>query len=132
VVPVSIRSDPHPQHRRQLSVWPRLHPGWSLSLVSGNPYTPKASGGYDASSGSYVEIDRQPSYTERLPLFHQLDVRFEKMWTFDRWRLAAYADIQNIYNNRAVEGVDYNFDYTTSTQTRGLTILPSLGIRGEL
>jgi TonB family protein len=106
--------------------------GGRFRLVSGNLYTPSVDGGYDASSGTYVSAAREPAYGERLPMFHNLDVRFDKTWTFPTWKLSFYADVQNIYNRRAVEGVSYNFNYTSTQYTEGLTILPSLGLRGEL
>jgi TonB family protein len=106
--------------------------GGRFRLISGNLYTPSVDGGYDASSGTYVAASREPAYGERLPAFHNLDVRFDKTWTFQAWKLSFYADIQNIYNRRSVEGVSYNYNYTASQYTEGLTILPSLGLRGEL
>jgi hypothetical protein len=69
--------------------------------------------------------------SERLPLFHALDVRVDKTWKFDAWKLAFYVDIQNIYNQENVEGLRYNFNYTEREYTTGLPILPSLGLRGE-
>ena len=73
-----------------------------------------------------------PTFGSRLPLFHQLDVRVDKVWTFPRWHLTAYLDIQNIYNYQAPEGQTYNYNFTQSAYVRGLPILPILGLRGEL
>ena len=39
--------------------------------------------------------------SERLPAFHQLDVRIDKTWYFRRWTLGVYLDIQNAYNYKA-------------------------------
>jgi hypothetical protein len=64
-------------------------------------------------------------------LFHQLDIRVEKNWRFEAWRLMAYLDMWNAYNHAAVEGVGYNFDFTQSAPQTGLPIIPSLGLRGE-
>jgi hypothetical protein len=36
-----------------------------------------------------------------------------------------------VYNNPAVEALAYNYDYTASSFTTGLPIIPSLGMRGE-
>jgi hypothetical protein len=69
--------------------------------------------------------------SERLPLFHQLDLRVDKMWDYDVWRLRVYLDVQNVYNNQAVEAVMYNYNYSQRTYVRGVPIIPSVGVRGE-
>ncbi|WP_394835881.1 TonB family protein [Pendulispora rubella] len=106
--------------------------GGRFRLVSGNLYTPNIGGGFDASSGSYADGLQEPEYGSRLPIFHQLDLRLDKTWTFPNWKLTAYADVQNVYNYLAKEGMRYNFDFTVSGYNEGLTILPSIGLRGEL
>lgn len=110
--------------------------GWRVGgrfrLVSGNLYTPTAGGAYNATVGTYLNADSTATYSARLPLFHQLDLRVDKTWTFRDWSLTGYVDIQNIYNQRAAEDVTYNYDYTSSAYLEGLTIFPSIGIRAEL
>ena len=117
----------------------RLGDGWEVGarfrLVSGNLHTPvlgfPALGAlYNADAGAYVPL-QGPMNSERLPLFHQLDIRLEKTWQFRHWRLMAYLDIWNAYNHQAVEGVQYNFDYSNRAPQTGLPIIPSLGLRGE-
>lgn len=106
--------------------------GGRFRLVSGNLYTPSLAGGFDASMGNYAPAAQEPAFGSRLPFFHQLDLRIDKTWTFSRFRLTAYADVQNVYNHLAKEGVIYNHDYTARTYDEGPIILPSLGLRGEL
>jgi hypothetical protein len=110
--------------------------GWRVGgrfrLVSGNLYTPSIEGAFDSTTGAYLNADSTATYSERLPLFHQLDVRVDKTWSFPSWRLTAYLDVQNVYNYRAVEGVTYNYDYTQHAYSKGLTIFPSIGVRAEL
>jgi hypothetical protein len=77
-----------------------------------------------------VPLQAEP-FSERLPVFHQLDVRLDKGWQFQSWRLGAYLDVQNVYNNAAVEGVGYNYDFSRRTYQTGLPIIPSIGLRGE-
>jgi TonB family protein len=113
----------------------RLPRAWELSatfrLTSGNPRTPIVGSVYDANSDYYV-----PTYgavnSARDPLFHQLSVRAEKTWRFKAWRLATYLDVQNVYNHRSQEGLQYSYDYRNSAPIAGLPVLPSLGVRGEL
>ncbi|MGZ3427125.1 MAG: hypothetical protein ACXVCV_10785, partial [Polyangia bacterium] len=78
----------------------------------------------------YVRISG-PAYSARLGSFNQLDVRFDKKWTFHRWSLSMYVDIQNMYNASNPEGYGYNFDATQRSAVAGLPFLPVLGIRGD-
>jgi hypothetical protein len=67
-----------------------------------------------------------------MPDFHQLDLRIEKEWDFEVWKLAAYLEARNAYNHKSVEGVSYNYDYSERKDVEGLPILPVIGVRGEL
>lgn len=113
----------------------RLGRGWELGgtfrLVSGNPLTPVLGSIYDVTSDVYQPVYGAVNST-RSGLFHRLDVRLEKMWTFTSWRLAFYIDIQNIYSRMNPEGTLYNYDYRESQVIGGLPIIPSIGLRGEL
>jgi TonB family protein len=126
----------------------RLGNGWEFGaryrIVSGNLVTPnvcnfeepgcvpnRANSLYNASVGNYVALPYSGPASERLPLFHQLDLRVDKRFRFKTWQLSFYLDVQNIYNNQNVEGVNYNFNYTTRAYTTGLPILPSFGMRGD-
>lgn len=123
--------------------------GWEFGarfrLVSGNLVTPDvcdpSSGTCDpdrinalfhAPSGTYVSIPFGSTYSERLPMFHELDLRVDKRWRFAKWQLSAYLDVQNAYNYGNVEGIEYNYNYTARSYIAGLPILPSIGLRGEL
>jgi hypothetical protein len=112
----------------------RVGRGWDATgtfrLVSGNPRTPVTGSIYDANSDFYVPV-YGPVNSARDPLFHQLAVRIEKAWKFQSWQLATYLDVQNVYNHRSQEGLQYSYDYRHSTPVAGLPILPSLGVRGE-
>ncbi len=117
----------------------RLGRGWELGarfrVVSGPLATPLASPDtipsvFAGDAGSYVPLQGQP-FSERLPLFHQLDLRVDKLWQFRTWRMSTYVDVQNVYNNAAAEGYIYNFNYSQQAYQTGLPILPSLGVRAE-
>jgi hypothetical protein len=104
--------------------------GARFRLVSGNPYTPVTGSVYDANADVYV-----PTYgasnSGRLGAFHALDLRIDRFWTYDRWRLSLYLDVQNVYNHASQEGWQYNYDYRLRTPLTGLPILPILGLKGE-
>jgi len=104
--------------------------GSTFRLVSGNPRTPIVGSVYDANSDFYNPV-YGPVNSARDPLFHQLSIRVEKAWKFKAWQLASYLDVQNVYNHRSQEGLQYSYDYARSKPVQGLPILPSLGLRGE-
>jgi hypothetical protein len=114
----------------------RLGRGWEVGarfrVVSGNPITPESDGYVDLNAGVNLALVAQPPNSDRLPLFHQLDIRVEKAWTFPAWKLRAYADVQNVYDHQADEDRIYNYNATKYEYLKGLPILPSLGVRGEI
>ena len=125
--------DPQP-HLLTLVGTVRIGRGWSAGLrfrlVSGSPYTPVVGSVYDAESDTFVPL-YGPGNSERQALFHQLDLRVDKTFTFRAWKLSAYLDVQNLYNQRNQEGLSYRFDYRESQPLTGLPILPILGVKGE-
>jgi hypothetical protein len=110
--------------------------GWQFGMrfryVSGSPYTPYAGGILDYDAGAYAPIEDLVPFSARNGAFHQLDVRWDKTWTFTSWKLTAYLDLQNIYNHQSPEGPFYNYNYSKIDFIGGLPLLPILGIRGEL
>lgn len=114
----------------------KLGRGWQVGArfryVTGSPYTPELGGTMNYDAGTYSPVTSLARNSARLPAFHQLDVRVDKTWTFQTWALTWYLDVQNSYNHRNTESIDYNFDYSQTTASRGLPILPIMGLRGEL
>lgn len=107
---------------------------WSIGgrfrLVSGNLYTPIVGSTYDVTTGSYMQVPGATN-AERMPLFHQLDVRVDKRWIMKGWTLNLYLDIQNLYNRQNPEGWIYSYDSSQSARVNGLPFIPAFGIRGE-
>lgn len=102
--------------------------GLRFQLTSGRPFTPVAGAIYSADCDDYVAIPGEPN-SQRMPLFHQLDLRIEKTWTVrDVVRINVYLDIQNVYYQRNVEAYFYAFDYSQRYRITGLPIIPNLGI----
>ena len=81
--------------------------GFKWRYVGAAPYTPfdyeKSANiaAWDATGAPYLDYSR--FNTLRLKPFHQLDIRMDKQYYFDRWSLMFYLDIQNIYNFKAFE-----------------------------
>lgn len=114
----------------------KLGRGWQLGArfryVTGSPYTPELGGTMDYDAGSYAPVTSPLRNSARLPAFHQLDVRVDKTWKFQSWSLSWYLDLQNAYVHKNTESISYNFDYSQTTATYGIPILPIMGLRGEL
>ena len=112
----------------------RLPRNWEIGArfryVTGNLYTPVTGALYDADADQYVGVDG-PVNSGRANAFHQLDVRIDKRWVFEKWMLNAYLDVQNVYNRANADGVQYNYDFSESESQQGLPIIPVIGLRGE-
>ena len=73
-----------------------------------------------------------PRFAERLPDFHQLDVRIDKTFTFNRWRLGIYLDVQNIYNQENTETLIYGGRQLYQTaRISGIPVFPNFGVRAD-
>ncbi len=134
-----------------------LKQNWDVGLkwryLGGLPYTP-----YDFERSSRVDawdlggreyLDYSRFNEMRSEHFHQLDLRVDKAWIFNRFSLGVYLDIQNLYNKkgeqapRLVQKLDENeepiilppespgdvprYDLKELANTSG-TVLPTIGI----
>lgn len=128
--------------------------GFKWRFVGGLPYTP-----YDLEKSAFVDAwDAQggPYYDysqlnkQRFAPFHQLDLRVDKRYFFDKWSLMFYLDVQNVYNFQN-KGQDYiirekdengNYEIVQDSQGRDKyvltsienysgTVLPTIGIMIE-
>ena len=126
--------------------------GFKWRYIGGAPYTPwdmtrsAIKTAWDAQGIGY------PDYSKfnqaRLKAFHQLDLRIDKSWYYNKWSLMLYFDVQNAYNFKA-EQQDYlvraedgtgapitdpndpmKYLLKTIKNTSG-TVLPTLGIMIE-
>ncbi len=97
------------RHILNFTVSKAFKKNWNIGakwrFVSGLPYTP-----YDFEVSQNVlawniqgrgYLDYSKLNSERLPIFHQLDVRIDKKFYFKKWSLMLYFDIQNAYNFKA-------------------------------
>jgi hypothetical protein len=104
--------------------------GARFRYVTGDPYTPVTSAFYDSVSDSYMPV-AGPTNSARLGPFSQLDLRVDKVFTFDRWRLSFYLDVQNVLRADNPEAVGYNYNYQIVHPITGLPLLPIAGVRGD-
>ena len=112
----------------------RLGRSWDLSAtfryVTGNPTTPVVGSVYNARTDLYAPVYGAIN-SQRSNAFNRLDLRVEKTWPVRSGSIAAYLDVQNVYNRKNEEGRAYNFDYSQVGVVSGLPLIPSLGVRGE-
>ena len=79
--------------------------GLKFRFAGGTPYTPwdlatsQMRPAWDARGSGYLDYNSYNSL--RLGSFKQLDLRVDKEWYFDRWRLNLYLDVQNVLNSGA-------------------------------
>jgi TonB family protein len=103
--------------------------GARYRLTTGRPTTPYVGATYDADTTNYQAVMGEPGST-RTPTFSQLDLRVEKLWTFEKWRFSAYLDVQNVFNTQNPELIVYDYRFNQSAPVRGLPFLPTLGVTG--
>lgn len=99
---------------------------WEASLKfrasTGNPFTPYNNDGTQ-SIKNYL--------TERFEPSHSLDLRVDRRWDFNGWSMITYLDIQNIYNNKNVTNITWNYKEKKADTNASIGILPSIGINIE-
>ncbi|HET9225105.1 MAG TPA: hypothetical protein VFR31_00440, partial [Thermoanaerobaculia bacterium] len=101
-----IRRQTDQPHTVNLYVDTRLGKNWSLSTAwryhTGWPTTPVFS------------IDGEPVLgklnSERLPVYHRMDLRASREWQLRSGRLTFFVDLQNVYNRENAAGFDLEVD----------------------
>lgn len=124
--------------------------GAKWRFVGGAPFTPfdlEKSANVDAwNTRGRAFLDFSQFNTLRFDPAHQLDIRIDKQYFFDRWSLLLYLDVQNIYNFRpadnqiVVRETDANGNFIIENgkyRLRKITnqsgnILPTIGIIVEI
>ncbi len=141
------------RHIINLTATKRFNRNWDLGIkwrfVGGAPFTPydiersSSKAFWDIQGRGYLDYTRYN--TLRLNAFHQLDIRIDKQYFFDKWSLMFYLDVQNIYNHKAdqpplliretdinklpvtdpVDPARYKLNFITNESA---TVLPTIGI----
>lgn len=103
------------KHILTLTAVRNIGKNWTIGakwrFLGGLPYTP-----YDIENSAYIDVwnskgspyfDYTRLNAERLDPFHQLDIRIDKKFFFERWSLMLYVDVQNLYNFQATQPANY-------------------------
>ncbi|MGV8018206.1 MAG: carboxypeptidase-like regulatory domain-containing protein [Ignavibacteria bacterium] len=98
--------------------------GWQFSgklrFAGGRPYTP-----INPNDGTQLVSEYNSA---RLPDYYSVDVRLDKKWSFSKWTLVTYIDIQNLTKRKSVTKYSWNKYRREIKQNEGIGILPSIGI----
>ncbi len=63
--------------------------------------------------------------------FHQLDIRLDHNWAFDRWTLNTFIDVQNVYYRENTEATFFDYRFRQEFAVSGIPILPVIGMKGS-
>lgn len=96
---------------------------------SGNPYTPIL--GPKPPKNGLILPQHDDLNSGRLPAYHRLDLRADRYYVFNTWKLNAYLELINAYNRKNVASYDYSSDYTRRTANYQLPLIPSFGVQAE-
>ena len=107
---------------------------WTISgrwhYSSGRPYTPVV-GSYTDETGRVLPVYGELGQ-ERLPDVHQLDIRADRTFRYNNWKLSVFFEVQNLYARKNISGYMYNDDYTEREPVGGVPPLASFGIEAAL
>jgi hypothetical protein len=103
--------------------------GARFSLSTGTPTNRVYDATFDADANSF-----RPNYTaegERLPVFHQLDLRMDYRFRSLGADMNLYVDVLNTYFARGTEGWNFQYDYRAQQPLQGLPLLPVVGLKAQ-
>ncbi|HNN92226.1 MAG TPA: TonB-dependent receptor plug domain-containing protein [Pseudomonadota bacterium] len=109
--------------------------GMSASLrfrfASGNPTTQIVGGLRDLTYQNYSAVPGD-ELAYRLPDFHQLDLRVDKTFTLNRFRIGLYLEVLNVYNRANAENLVYGGrQLYQEGRITSLPVFPNLGVRAD-
>ena len=111
----------------------KLDNDWTMGVKwtyhSGTPYSPVIGTKQD-SNGRYIPIYAAVD-SGTLPDYNRLDLRFDRHYIYDKWKLNTYFELNNVYFNKNVVGYSYNANYTVATPVTPLVIPVTFGIQAE-
>ncbi len=105
--------------------------GAKWQYYTGMPYTEILGGVYDADANRYEPVYASEVNGKREGDYHQLDVRVDKLWTFNRWTMNTYLDVQNVYWSTDPAGYRYNYDYSEKEDVSFQSFMPTIGIQAR-
>ncbi len=109
----------------------RFGPRWELSgklrAATGRPTTPFVTSGAQEGTLDFANFNGGP----RTPGFAALDVRVDRRWSFARWQLVTYVDVQNITGRNNVDRFEWDPRVRRAVANGSVGVLPSIGVNIE-
>ena len=102
--------------------------GLRARVATGYPRTEVVGAFYDNRRDLYEPVFGDHNAI-RIPTFFQADLRVAKSFDIGKTKLDLSLEVQNLTNQKNVEEILYNADYSERGSIRGLPILPVLGLR---
>lgn len=101
---------------------------WQYS--SGEPYSPVEGAIYNADNNTYIPFYGE-EYSERMPDYHRLDMRFDYKFIYNTWMLDCYLEVLNAYGRKNPVGYDYSYDYEEKDYYSQMSFMPFLGVKAS-
>lgn len=118
----------------------KLSDNWTMGAKwnyhSGTPYTPIIASSPEINATTGMATGRYlPQYAAvnsgTLPDYHRLDLRFDRNYVFNTWKLNTYFELNNVYFRKNLSGYRYDATYTNKEPVYPLVIPFSFGIQAE-
>ena len=104
--------------------------GAKWTFHTGNPYTPVI-----GTNGTYPDGRPIPVYgannSVRFPNYHRLDLRLDRRYVYNTWKLTTFFEVINAYAQKNVAGYDYGPKYDKKDPIYQLPFLPTFGVEAE-
>jgi len=108
---------------------------WEIStkyrFFTGAPFTPVYRPSENPLKNGEIQNLPEEYLIDRVESQGIFDVRVDRYFIFDSWRLILFLDIQNVLNNRLVLRPSYDFWEDKIESRQEIGILPSIGISAE-
>jgi hypothetical protein len=112
----------------------KLSDNWTMgskwTYTSGLPYTPITGTNGTYSDGRPIPV-YAPVNSGTLPDFHRLDLRFDRHFVFETWKLNLYVEMNNVYFRKNIVGYDYGPNYDKKDPIEAFILPISFGVQGE-
>jgi hypothetical protein len=113
----------------------KFNDSWEISskyrIFSGAPYTPVYVPEQNPLNTGQIQNLPDEYLAERLPTQSIWDLRVDRYFSFESWRLVAFIDIQNVLNTKIKTRPRYDFWNNEISNADGIALLPSIGISAE-
>jgi hypothetical protein len=107
---------------------------WRIGLrgryASGVAMTPVTGSVYALDLQTWYPLYGEP-FSARAPAFWSIDLRMDREWWFDKWKLSFYTEVMNATNHTNVEIPLWSEDFSHLDPVTGLPILPVIGVKGS-